>query len=128
MCPYQTESIADEPCHSTKHNIYQTARAQFMDARSSWSAIFHLETGADDINIPVEKYTKSLLEERGLNPSMILTWQCPIMLMAWSWVGYLIAIVVLIARPFIGAANSDTDEHKVRSHYSRFRAEILTFF
>ncbi|KAJ5994808.1 hypothetical protein N7481_001785 [Penicillium waksmanii] len=112
MCPYKTEDIADELDDATKHNVYQTARAQFLDSRSSWSVIFRLETGASDMNAPVVKDIDNLLGQRGINPSMILTWQCPMMLMAWSWVGYLVAIVVLISRPFIAPVNSDTDERK----------------
>lgn len=116
MCPYKTEDIADELDDATKHNVYETARAQFLDARSSWSVIFKLETGAGDMNAPAEKDIDNLLGNRGINPSMILTWQCPMMLMAWAWVGYLVAIVVLISRPFIAPVNSDTNEQKVSGY------------
>lgn len=86
--------------------MFQVARAQFLDARSrSWTVIFRPEVGGA---------TDSLLLHRSINPSMVLTWQCPIALMAWSWVSYSVAIVVLIAKPFM-AANKDTDERKVFS-------------
>lgn len=113
MCPYKTEEIADELDDATKHNVYQAARAQLLDERSSWSVIFRLDARAGDMNVPVGKDIDNILGQRRINPSMILTWQCPIMLMAWSWVGYLVAIVVLISRPFIAPVNSNTDERKV---------------
>lgn len=98
--------MADGPCDAGMHNMFQVARAQFLDARSrSWTVIFRPEVGGA---------TDSLLLHRSINPSMVLTWQCPIALMAWSWVSYSVAIVVLIAKPFM-AANKDTDERKVFS-------------
>lgn len=106
MCPPNNHSMADGPCDAGMHNMFQVARAQFLDARSrSWTVIFRPEVGGA---------TDSLLLHRSINPSMVLTWQCPIALMAWSWVSYSVAIVVLIAKPFM-AANKDTDERKVFS-------------
>jgi hypothetical protein len=67
-----------------------------------------------------EKGVQDLLKQRGLNPSMIFTWQCPIMLMAWSWVAYTISIVVLVATPFITPADTDTNRRKVRVRWFPF--------
>ncbi|KAJ5342298.1 hypothetical protein N7541_011422 [Penicillium brevicompactum] len=116
MCPYSTENVADEPCDSAKYNMYLVARAQYLDSLTrSWPVLFGLTAG--EAMIPSEeKGAQDLLRQRGLNPSMILTWQCPIMLMAWSWVAYTISIVVLISKPFIAPANTDTDQRKVRTY------------
>ncbi|KAJ5325748.1 uncharacterized protein N7506_008850 [Penicillium brevicompactum] len=113
MCPYSTDNVADEPCDSAKYNMYLVARAQYLDSLTrSWPVLFGLT--ADEAMISSEeKGAQDLLRQRGLNPSMILTWQCPIMLMAWSWVAYTISIVVLISKPFIAPANTDTDQRKM---------------
>lgn len=109
--------MADGPCDSAMCNMFQLARAQFLDTHSqSWTVIFKPEAvGATD----------SLLLHRSINPSMILTWQCPIALMAWSWVSYSIAIVVLIAKPFM-PANNDTDERKVTLFIANIERHLLT--
>lgn len=114
MSPYNTDSVADEPCDSAKYNMYELARTQFLDSLTrSWPALFGI-TARETTATSGEKYTQDLLRQRGLNPSMVFTWQSPIMLMAWSWVAYAISIAVLIARPFIALDNTDTDQRKVR--------------
>lgn len=118
MCPYNIDRIADELCDAAKHNIYQASRAQFLDRWShSRLVIFKPEVG-QRMGTPGSEEAQDLLRLRGINPSMIITWQSPIMLMAWAWVSYLVALMVLISKPFIAPGNAHDDERKVRKVHS----------
>ncbi|KAL4791928.1 hypothetical protein BDV19DRAFT_392702 [Aspergillus venezuelensis] len=87
MCPSLTQDHPAGPCVATMHNLQQFARAQFFDKHShSWAVLFIPEITGDT--------EEDLLMQRSINPNMILIWQSPIALVAWSWVAYGVAIVV----------------------------------
>ncbi|KAL4802110.1 hypothetical protein BDV18DRAFT_164286 [Aspergillus unguis] len=106
MCPESDlGSDIDELNDNAKINMIQFARTQFFDHFSkSWGSLFTLETGfgsGSEGEIKADVNVKAVLQNRRLNPAMLVAWQCPIMMMAWSWMQYLVAVVVLIAKPFI---------------------------
>ncbi|KAL4945914.1 hypothetical protein BDV06DRAFT_209073 [Aspergillus oleicola] len=103
MCPSPNHNIASGPCDAAAQNIQQFARACWRRA-------------------------KDHLVQRYINPNIILIWQSPIALMAWSWVAFAVAIVVLIARPFVAPANGDTDEHKTAIFALTAGAVIIVAF